>query len=91
MNKTNINSTKPSLRLTENMIPRHVKVKLAGCLILLGIMQNVFYSLINISLNDLYLIFDSKIKVTIAIGYVCVLFVGLNIFTSSLVTTSKDF
>ena len=76
MNKTNINSAKPSLRLTEEMIPKHVKLKLAGSMMLLGILQNVFYSLVNISLNDLHFIFDSKITVTIAMGWVFTYFLA---------------
>ena len=70
MNKKIINTPKPSLRLTVEMIPRHVQLKLAGTMVMLGILQNLFYSLINISLDDLHLIFDSKNTVTIAFGWV---------------------
>ena len=64
----NTTSSNFRLRFSDEMIPKDIFRKVKAVFFLLGLMQNCFYFVVLVSLNDLEEIFESKSSVIVCLG-----------------------
>ena len=66
--KQNKSSDSIKVRFTEEMIPKKILLKIKIVFFILGVIQNCFYFVILVSLNDLERVFESKSTVIVCLG-----------------------